>query len=160
MILLLMSLSTFGQNIKDSFIKNQKIETKITLDENLELLVLNEGYKVFLSTNSLLAIDYYDSMFNDKELKGKIKKIGSYDILYYSTFDQELLKGKVKAIGNYKITYYDAFSAKILQGKVKTIGEIKFEYYDDFSPKDLQGKLKKISGGNDPQINNIFDLNF
>lgn len=66
----------------------------------------------------------------------------------------------MKAIGNYKITYYDAFSAKILQGKVKTIGEIKFEYYDDFSSKDLQGKLKKISGGNDPQINNIFDLNF
>lgn len=153
------SISTFSQ-VKEPYFQNQNIETKIALNNDLEVLVFNEGNKIWLNCNGFLKVDYHDSGFTDKELKGKIKQIGNYKIEYYSTFDDKTLRGKVKSIGDFKFSYYDVFDAEILREKIKTIDDVKFEYYDQFSSEGDKGKLKKISGGNNKQINNIFGLNF
>ena len=153
------SISTFGQ-VKELDFRDQNINTKIALNDDLEVLVLNEGTKILLSCNGSFKIDYHDFSFANTELKGNVKQVGNYKIEYYSSFYDETLRGKVKSIGDFKFTYYDTFGAEFLRGKIKTIDDVKFEYYDQFSSEGDKGKLKKISGGNNKQINNIFELNF
>ena len=55
------------------------------------------------------------------EIKGKIKSIGTTDIVYYTGDFYPEIKGKVKSIGKTEFVYYTGNFYSEIKGKVKSI---------------------------------------
>jgi len=141
---------------------NNSVEIRFNLTINNDLsIVLFNGQIEYFSCLSNNYIEYNSSyVLNPGKVKkvgnyeieyfspydifspGKIKKIGSYNIEYLSSYDINN-PNKICKIGNYTIEYYssiDLFSPQ----KVRKIGDYQIEYFNQY--ENYYGKVKSITG--------------
>lgn len=131
---------------------------------------IEDAFKNYPTRINGLDIQYYDSYYDDKSVKGRIKKIGQTNISYLKSYylpDQikgkikkigqiefELLNefyrpetiGFIKRIGDVNIKYAHNLLHKELNNKVIQIGQLHISYYDDLGHQNHIGMFKKITG--------------
>ncbi len=88
-------------------------------------------------------LTWYPSYEND-ELKGKLKSIGSIKFDYYRIFDDEAFRGNIKMMGRKTITWYGSYENSDIRGKLKTIGPTILTYYGSFEDIAFRGKIRSI----------------
>lgn len=89
-------------------------------------------------------VERYEKQF-DSILNGKVKSIGTTNIMYYGSSENESLVGKIKSIGTLWIDYYTNFENELLRGKIKSVGQKAFSYYSSFENEAYRGKLKSVA---------------
>jgi len=139
-----------GSDLSDfSFITDQKIIIKITpTGEITEWGYDLEPGRWYSQPGRLQPymgrVERYEKQF-DSILNGKVKSIGTTNIMYYGSSENESLVGKVKSIGTLWIDYYTNFENELLRGKIKSVGQKTFTYYSSFENEAYRGKLKSVA---------------
>ncbi len=142
------TISNNGALSSYSFSADQGLIIHLTADGNIqEWGTALEPGRMGYSPGKLQAFmgkpEYYPAT-TDVSIKGKIKSLGTCEIMYFNSFENEWLKGKVKSIGNLALEYYMQFENEALKGKLKRAGILNLQYYSNFDNQSLIGKLKSV----------------
>ena len=138
-----------GSNLTSfSFTTDQKVIINISpdgkvLEWGIEMPTWRTGYIPGKLDPYMARVTYYDQQV-DSAYIGKVKSIGTCQLIYYNSLENSMQRGKLKKIGNIDLDYFNDYENEALRGKLKFIGSQVVSFYSSTDNEGYRGKLKSV----------------